>query len=89
MTLAKDEALARIEEAITAEDLAPAPGVLTGYLLLTEWVASDGEVYLVESRPEGQSYWRSLGLIEAARMSIDHSVQQMQDDEDDEDEDDE
>lgn len=36
--------------------------------------AADGEVYLVESRPDGQTYWRTLGLIEAARMSVDHAV---------------
>ena len=85
MTLAKDEALARIEEAITAEDLAPARGVLISYLLLTEWVSSDGETYLVESRPEGQVYWRTLGLIEAARLSLDHSIQHSYDDSVDED----
>lgn len=74
MTLAKDEALGRIEEAISAEQLAEQPGVLISYLLLTEWATADGEVYLVESRPEDQAYWRTLGLIEAARMSVDHAV---------------
>jgi len=74
VTLAKDEALGRIEEAISAEQLAEQPGVLISYLLLTEWATADGEVYLVESRPEDQAYWRTLGLIEAARMSVDHAV---------------
>lgn len=74
MTLAKDEALGRIEEAISAEQLAEQPGVLISYLLLTEWATADGEVYLVESRPDDQAYWRTLGLIEAARMSVDHAV---------------
>ena len=86
MALATDEGLARIEAAIEAEDLPPAPGVLVAYLLLTEWVSSDGEVYLVESRPEGQAYWRSLGLVEAARMSIDHGVQAIEADDDGDDE---
>lgn len=76
MTLARDERLGRIEDAIAAEQLAPDRSILIGYVLLTEWASSDGETYLVESRPETQTYWRSLGLIEAARMSIDHGVQQ-------------
>lgn len=76
MTLAKDEGLARVEETI-AENLGPYEdgSILTGYVLLTEWASADGEVYLVESRPEGQPYWRSLGLLEAARLSIDHGTQ--------------
>ncbi len=78
MTLAKDEALARIEEAISAEDLADQPGILISYILLTEWATADGDTYFVESRPEGQVYWRTLGLLEAAKMSLDHSVQQAQ-----------
>lgn len=45
-------------------------------------------MYLCESRPEKQSYWRSLGLIDAARMSIDHEIQvftmnKMKDEDDD------
>lgn len=88
MSLATDEKLQRIEAAIESEELAPVPSILVGYLLLTEWAGSDGDTYLVESRPEPQTYWRSLGLIEAARMSIDHGVQAANqshdDDEDDE-----
>lgn len=75
MTLAKDDSLARIEEAISAEQLADQPGVLIAYFIITEWATADGDTYLVESRPEGQTYWRSLGLLEAARMSVDHTVQ--------------
>lgn len=78
MTLAKDEGLSRIEEAISAEQLADQPGVLVSYILVTEWVTADGETYMVESRPEGQTYWRTLGLLEAARMSVDHGVQKNQ-----------
>jgi hypothetical protein len=75
VTLATDEGLGRIEVAIEAEDLAPSPSVLIGYLLLTEWVSSDGGTYLVESHPEGQTYWRTLGYIEATRISVTHSLQ--------------
>jgi hypothetical protein len=75
VTLANDPALSRIEDAIQSEQLADQPGVLISYLLLTEWATVDGDVYLVESRPEAQAYWRTLGLIEAARMSVDHGVQ--------------
>lgn len=78
MTLAKDESLARIEEAISEEQLADQPGVLIAYFLVTEWATADGDTYMVESRPEEQTYWRTLGLLEAARMSVDHSVQQHQ-----------
>lgn len=78
MTLAKDEGLGRIEEAISAEQLADQPGILISYILLTEWATADGYTYMVESRPEDQTYWRTLGLLEAGRMSVDHSVQQNQ-----------
>lgn len=73
------------------EDDKPASAVLTGYVLLTEWAASDGEVYLTESRPEGQAYWRSLGMLEAARISIDQASrdQALDDDDDDDEHDDE
>jgi hypothetical protein len=84
VTLAADESLGRIEVAIEAEDLAPAPGVLVGYLLLTEWVSSDGDTYLVESHPEEQTFWRSLGYIEAARMSINHAHRPQDDEDEDE-----
>lgn len=78
MTLSRSESLQRIERQIEAErdDLCPDAAVLTGYVILTEWAAADGEVYLTESRPDDQPYWRTLGLLAAARMSIDHSVQQ-------------
>lgn len=82
MSLAADPGLARVEEAIEGADLAPVPAVLTGYFLLTEWAASDGEVYLVESRPEGQAYWRSLGLLEAARLSHAAAVRRIYEDDD-------
>jgi hypothetical protein len=84
VTLATDEALGRIEAALEAEDLAPAPGVLVGYLILTEWVSSDGDTYLVESHPEGQTFWRTLGYVEAARMSINHSHRPEEEEDEDE-----
>lgn len=70
MTLAGDPNIAPIEEAIRAAELAPAPGVLTGYVLLTEWAASDGETYLVQTLPDDQAYWRTLGMLEGTKFSI-------------------
>lgn len=75
MSLASDERLKRIEEAIEAEQLAPENSILIGYVLATEWASSDGETYMVQSHPEVQAYWRSIGLIEAVRMSIDHDIE--------------
>lgn len=83
MSLATDERLQRIEAAIDAEDLAPVPSILIGYVLVTEWAASDGDTYMVESRPESQAYWRTLGLIEASRMSIQDDVRAVNQPEDD------
>ncbi len=71
MSLAKDENLSGIEEAIEQADLLGKPAILTGYLLISEWAAGDSEeVYIVESAPESQPYWKTLGFVEACRLSI-------------------
>lgn len=86
MTLANDPDLAAIEEAIVAAELPPEPGVLVGYLILTEWMSADGETYLIESAPDSQAYWKALGYVDATRASMYarvHAAQEEQDDEDD------
>lgn len=87
MSLAADEKLQRIEAAIEAEDLAPAPAVLIGYVLISEWAASDGDIYMIQSRPETQAYWRTLGLLKASEMSIQDDVRVVNEPDDDEDDD--
>jgi hypothetical protein len=38
-------------------------GVCTSWILLTEWVDSDGSVWLEENRTYGMPAWRRLGIL--------------------------
>lgn len=90
MSLAKDPAVARIEDVMQHEgsnlfdrDDLPEHVVLIGYLIVSEWAGDDGEQYLNELRPEGQTYWRTLGYVDAARMSIETAVREINEEDED------
>jgi hypothetical protein len=88
VSLANDPAVAHIEEVMQEEgsnlfdrDDLPEHVVLIGYLIISEWAGDDGETYINEIRPERQTYWRTLGYLDAARLSTETSVRNNSDEE--------
>ena len=66
------DAETRIEQAIRAYDKETLGNgaLLTGWVIIAEWVDEDGHPDLTAFAREGMPYWRINSLIEAAPMEI-------------------
>lgn len=52
----------------------PDGAVLTGFVLVIEWVDTDGERWLQREHPPESTVWQRLGLLEAAAAAERHSM---------------
>ena len=41
--------------------------MLNGYVLICEWMGTDGDYWLTQHHMPGQPYWRTLGYLAGAR----------------------
>lgn len=46
-------------------------GICTSWILLTEWVGSDGAVWLEETRTTDLPAWRRLGILNYVTTEVD------------------
>ena len=51
------------DEQIEAGVECPSSGILTGYVIVCEWVGTDGDSWVSYGRPSQQAPWRTRGFL--------------------------